>query len=110
MSEAPPLVRELLALLPAEGEPFPAAERANWLAAAGACLSLLWPAEGRPAAARGGDPASLGDLLAGIGDQPQLEEALAALHDIAEAQTWQAESISEVGDMLAAWCRRRREQ
>lgn len=114
MSETPPLVRELLALLPAGGEPFPAAERAHWLDAAGACLRLLWPAEGRPAAARGGDP-TLGDLLAGMGEQPQLEEALAALHAIAEAQgqfqqTWQAQSISEVGDMLAAWCRRRREQ
>lgn len=45
----------------------------------------------------------------------QLNEALAGLHRIATAagifeQTWQAGSISEVCDMLAAWCRDRRQQ
>jgi hypothetical protein len=44
----------------------------------------------------------------------QLDEALAGLHRIAEAagifpQTWDAGSISEVCDMIAAWCRVRRD-
>jgi hypothetical protein len=113
VSEAPPLVRELLALLPAEGEPFPAAERARWLTAAGACLALLWPAGHPPAAAQ--DDLVMDELLKDTGGDEQLAEALAALHAIAEAQgqfteTWEAQSISEVGDMLAAWCRRRRDQ
>lgn len=107
-ADAPPLVRALLALLPPEGRPFPAADRARWLNAAGACLGLLWPETSeRP---RDG----LAELVEKTAGQEQLEEALAALHAIAEAQgqfpeTWQAQSIGEVGDMLAAWCRRRRD-
>lgn len=54
------------------------------------------------------DDAALGELLAGLG-VGQLDEALAGLHRIAVAagiweETWQARSVAEVCDMIAAWC------
>jgi hypothetical protein len=54
-----------------------------------------------------------GEMLAAVADGRQLDEALAGLRRIAEAAgiwqaTWQADSIGQVCDMLAAWCRGRR--
>jgi hypothetical protein len=59
-----------------------------------------------------GTGAFAADLRTAAADE-QLSEALAGLHRVAEAagifeQTWQAGSIGEVCDMLAAWCRDRR--
>jgi hypothetical protein len=56
-----------------------------------------------------GTDAFAADLRAAAADE-QLDQALAGLHRIANAagifpQTWQAGSIGEVCDMLAAWCR-----
>ena len=52
------------------------------------------------------------DALKAEADRAPLDEALAGLHRIATAagifeQTWQAASIGEVCDMIAAWCRGR---
>lgn len=53
------------------------------------------------------------DELAAAAEAAPLDEALAGLHRIAVAagvleETWQARSVGEVCDMIAAWCRWRR--
>lgn len=55
-----------------------------------------------------------GEDLAAAEAAAPLDEALAGLHRIAAAagvleETWQARSVGEVCDMIAAWCRARRE-
>ena len=57
-------------------------------------------------------PDDLLSALQAAAQQEPLDEALAGLHRIANAagifrQTWTAASISEVCDMIAAWCRDR---
>jgi hypothetical protein len=42
------LLRELLALLPAEGTPWPRADRERWTAALAAVLDVVYDEDGRP--------------------------------------------------------------
>jgi hypothetical protein len=57
-------------------------------------------------------PDTFEDMLAAATADAPLDEALAGLHRIATAagifeDTWHAQSIGEVCDMIAAWCRQR---